>query len=127
MHVASLELCKELYELSRWDGKHYYHYWNSALESDKGVRDRKFADFDDWMMHGGYRQRGVVFATPAYGLSYLLEKLPHFELRRMSGTYWAEWESEDNLRADIECWGKTPEDAAAKLCIALLKQKEITP
>lgn len=107
MNVASLELCKELYELSGWDDTARRH---------PSVHDKR----EDW--------------PPAYTLGYLLRKLsqaeigvsiryvdsPHgVDLREWLHKFiaYAPWMAQgDYPFADI------PEDAAAKLAIELFKQ-----
>jgi hypothetical protein len=94
MNVASLELCKALYELSGWAG------------------DDSFGDMDSGKS-----------ATPAYDLGYLLRKLPqgtHIVKNTGDKPDYSCWsylhENVDTVRAD------TPEDAACMLAIELFKQ-----
>ena len=57
MNVASLELCKELYELSDWDGTHL-----------------NWANYrgNEWRIsHGNHAAAGSI---PAYDLSFLICK-----------------------------------------------------
>lgn len=104
MNVASLPLCKELYELSGWDGVTQYH---SVADAPDNI--------------------------PAYDLGYLLRKLPNslpfkfyggnstnpytFQLRK-NKAYWLACYPSTELQEAAD----TPEDAAAKLAIDLFKQ-----
>lgn len=111
--VASRELCKELYKLSGWTndgptwfkakGKHWKTY--NRIPTVKNSQDR----------------------LPAYDLGFVLRKLPKhlsgpspLTLTYIIGNYWQAsygyYESVQRENAD------TPEDAAAKLCIQLIKQ-----
>lgn len=104
MNVASLELCRELYELSGWYDTDYIYYSNGGEYS------------------GAYYHRNMVFQKPknmpAYDLGYLLRKLNrHFyatqkaELRRL-GTYL--------LLVD------DPENKLVEYAIQLFKQSVLT-
>lgn len=118
MNVASLELCKELYELSGWKAtSNTFRYGNEKLDwiqSDDGK---------DWYL-------------PAYDLGYLLRQLPESTtLRRnkakaIKASNWhGEWAIGvygDQYREVGGKHGDTPEDAAAKLAIELFKQGILT-
>jgi hypothetical protein len=109
MDVAGLELCKELYKLSRWvlTEKHWY----------KG----------EPVYHAPYG-----WDCPAYELSFLLQKLPQNSWvgyvdtsgRRdyaLAKTY--AWnEKGDDIEKIAECRADTLEDAACMLAIELFKQ-----
>jgi hypothetical protein len=110
MHVANLELCKELFEVSGWD---YTTFWwfndqpenrillASELQNDNGTFKRRI--------------------SPAYDLGYLLRKLPgNCDLTRLSNGLWKIAHNARFASAD------TPEDAAAKLAIELFKQGVLT-
>ena len=117
MNVASLELCKELYELSGWeDISTGAQYWLEFKGQEAALFGFKFAyEFDD--------------GIPAYDLGYLLRKLPpRIVLSQRTGKTW-----------DADCYcgqvngvrvkdtsvyahANTPENATAKLCIELIKQ-----
>src|SRR6187549_1083841 len=116
MNVVSLNLCKELHEISGWGGTNPLASYETGLMWRYGD-DYEFMalDYSSWSK-GNKRIAGMH----AYDLGYLLRKLPHFELIFNGMTYWCNYESEDNLQPDTECWGKTPEDAACKLCIELI-------
>lgn len=129
--VASLERCKELYELSGWEAN-----------SVHGWRWRNSADGERWFLdHLG--------AVPAYTLGYLFRKLPpdvvlekmhgldeegedkeYYQVYRLVAEHHTgetalengtEWLRENEQNAD------TPEDAACELAIELIKQKVIKP
>ena len=103
MTTASLELCKELYELSGW--------------------------VDTEICHHEYEDGNTLPIThnPAYDLGYLLRKLPSGVFLAKGKRYriwnddtnnytWAGSEKLDPIDAD------TPEDAACKLAIELFKE-----
>jgi hypothetical protein len=107
MNVASLELCKELYELSGWDD----------------------GDLDWWRYDDGLKKHVLDIElvagsiAPAYNLGYLMRKLPNLSLHkeaRNNGVYTcAYWLGGiKNLIVKDD----TPEDAACKLAIELFKQ-----
>ena len=112
MNVASLGLCKELFELSGWG-----------------------AELNDWRSGTGTTSG----AYPAYDLGYLLRKLP--ETVSEDGSLYTSWLSMDNLgsggwqfgyrkgaaKPDPKGIADTPEDAACKLAIELIKQGVIKP
>lgn len=113
MNVASLELCKELYELSGWkDCEFQYSGWNG----------------DDWRLEHGQptmldtaadSRYGKQTSYPAYDLGYLVRKLPARTLiDRFSDAYLAALAVPEFYEARAD----TPEDAAAKLAIELFKQ-----
>lgn len=106
MNVASLELSKELYELSGWTG--------TALL---------------WQPDGDIGLMGPTSSErpPAYDLGYLLRKLPLVRLQHVA------LESDDLKRwlcsvksVSMAEHAETPENAAAKLAIELFKQGVLT-
>jgi hypothetical protein len=113
MDVASLELCKELYELSGW-GKTEHVYAIPKEESVEGMTPWLRVGVGDsyaWREH------------PAYDLGYLLRKLPPgAQIAKVSGQWnangpYSAWVDEnDYYDAD------TPEDATCTLAIELFKQ-----
>lgn len=138
MHVANLELCKQLFELSRWaDTEHCYYANGGSVNGD--------------IVH----QRSMVFDkpnnVPAYDLGYLLRKLP--ETIEWEGYYYGlVWHkggmssffeysapliSGEDKRLDITHSGLSfdrrvfeadiPEAAACELAIELLKQGVLLP
>lgn len=142
MNVANLELCKELYELSGWQSE----YWYSGFPHQNGSfsYDGKIIQSNDRpeQERRGWRKGDI----PAYDLGYLLRRLPanfntgdargSFELfiKKTSREYFAgynkpelgKWLYDQNHAVwEHPCGADTPEDAAAKLAIELLKQKVI--
>lgn len=113
MNVASLELCKELYELSGW--KTGVWYWTNGPYSPE---ESLVTDLT------GYQNDDIF--EPAYTLGYLARKLPHganLEIGKSSIGYVARWEGvAKHSKAD-----DTPEDAACKLCCELIRQGIIKP
>lgn len=98
INVASLELCRELYELSGWeDGYESTMDWHQPVDGSRGA--------------------------PAYDLGYLLRKLPLGELRNRDGLYSAWQNNSANVAPQ---YAETPEDAACKLAIELFKQGVLT-
>ena len=96
MNVASLELSKELYELSGWE-----------------------AGYMDWHYDEYVRRVG-----PKYDLGYLLRKLPEQTHVYFTGTSWATtWNKPYKSRSTSS---DSPENAAAKLAIELFKQGILT-
>ncbi len=119
MNVASLELCKELYELSGWHpvdiGQLYY---TPRIGSDKKPQPQ---------LGAGSK------STPAYDLGYLMRKLPRtipfsaseislrLEIQRSGG--WLAHYGIYDWKAAI---ASTPADATAKLAIALFEAGVLT-
>ncbi len=117
MNVASLELCKELFELSGWTQTTYEHellngehYTTTLLRED--------------MAHG---ERNTY--TPAYDLGYLLRKLPqnswvgYVDTSGQRGYALAKtyaWnEKGTDIDRIVQCSADALEDAACKLAIEL--------
>lgn len=106
MNVASLELCKELYELSGWETP----------------------DFAN-----GF---GTTYGCPRYDLGYLLRQLPRYinnsyplSIEVMNDEWVAayeRWRSYDLPESVHAGWADTPEDAVTKLTIELFKQNILT-
>ena len=98
--VASRELCKELYELSGWDGTdEQYHV-------------------------------GMAEYCPAYDLGYLLRKLPakipfsDGEITLRVEIWWAGgWYAHYGIYDWKAAIADTPEDAACKLAIELFNRR----
>lgn len=106
MNVASLENCKELYELSGWETS----------------RDRYYPDRKPQLAIGPFGAKLPSTAIPAYDLGYLLRKLPSGVTLFSNSNggdpndYSIKYENGEWITAD------TPEDAACKLAIELFKQ-----
>lgn len=126
MHVASKELSEELYGLSGWDDTNsVYRLWND------GQTDFEWEKTEPIGRYGQYRM------LPAYSLSYLLRRLREQNIfpiisAELYDKWWAKY---GYLTADYKTLvspaaefgvGDTPEDATAKLCIELFKQKILT-
>lgn len=124
MNVANLKLCKELFELSRWNGTEKYWYKNWLKQ-------------DTWQV--GYLGQADEKTYPAFDLGYLLQKLPKSVIEfwgnaypaspclMYSGTQWvmfyqSEMTGEHNTDELFGQFADTPEDAACLLGIELFKQ-----
>lgn len=131
MNVVSLELCKELYELSGWNDTH--NTWKRLTTLDMTRwKDWYLADFNNEVWNGTGEQ-----SIPAYDLGYLLRKLPNYieywdggnEAGYLQLIHWStHWSCgyEDVQGSDKSIMvhlNDTPEDAAARLAIELFKQK----
>lgn len=120
-NVADLDLCKQLYELSGWDGGEDTMYWcRNAGEELKPWNQTEMSEFS----YPGFEETGI----PAYDLGYLVRKLPegtHITKAFMSGV---QTRHQYNATARMsETWhtgfeADTPENAAAKLAIELFNQ-----
>lgn len=126
MNVASLERCRELYELSGWEETDSA-YWPQFIDGTK-VR------LVDW----NYPASGNQDRIPAYSLGYLLRKLPpmlddghpmnYLCIKPVPLSADAAWDAQYNA-ADpkpMTHWyyrqtAETPEDAAVMLAIDLFK------
>lgn len=126
MNVASLELCKKLFELSGWNGADkMWEQWTSRYNegglappqvANEGDADRDF-------------QNGLLAwqPIPAYDLGYLLRKLPTaIDLTHYSFSPWAAGYFGELVEDKLTSTGDTPEDAACKLAIELFKQGILT-
>jgi hypothetical protein len=115
MNTASLELCKELYELSGWDDTYLRHWVNA--KSGPSV-DHAVAIFGY-----GKRKDTTIEAYPAYDLGYLLRKLPDgTQLNKTTVSYSASGiYSVDGHNKSFHEYADTSEDAACKLAIKLIK------
>src|SRR4051794_11489791 len=116
MNVASLELCRELYELSGWFDSSADYYWH--------------VDYAPHLCNKVVWPEGAlgVEIFPAYDLGYLLRKLPSTSISHLKNeSSMAKWNGYDtklpvaqirNYRQEADI----PEDAAARLAIELFKQ-----
>lgn len=112
MNVASLSLCKELYELSAW------------------VTDKLWVDHEQLgtevmgLEVENHLGHGIARICPAYDLGYLLRKLPNgVELWKHLDDEYSMRDNPSRYRGSVFRKGyRTPEDAACKLAIELFKQ-----
>lgn len=128
MNVASLELCKELCELSGWKDTFAWYSGNEVeFEGQAGW---------DGAVYENCLQYDWCDDVPAYDLGYLLRKLPividaedhpehatwlHLRITALSKDKWNfYYERTDLSFTDL------PEDAACNLAIELLKQGVLT-
>lgn len=119
MEVASLELCLELHKLNGWEDTDYSHYTTGH---------------DDYDHEHGYHGEPAIGLTkainanvallpdaPAYDLGYLLRKLPAYsEVSKAEEFYYATYYPNPGEPFGIDA--DTPEDAACKLLIELIRQ-----
>lgn len=125
MQIASLDLCKDLYELSGWiDTYLTYHLDVRSNEWCEPVHSEVFEHVLISLAEGKstYKKDRV---RPAYDLGYLLQKLPYggFCLQRHPDPDGG-WQAylQDNLHRRIaDVYADTPEDAACKLAIELFR------
>lgn len=118
MNVASLDLCKELYELSKWADT--YMMWGNDDESNDRVLK------NDLYM-------GVDYLAPAYDLGYLLRKLPYkldnnkfLQVSMGSVSAVARYGAVGQAKLSLIKRADTPENALCKLAIELFKQGVLT-
>ena len=147
MQVASLKLCKELYEVSGWGYTYHAYgqgehdltdkkwYWFEAKTTGSYWEAIK-TDFDDRDPHDNRRPSATThrmgMLAPAYDAGYLLRKLPS----HVSGNLMLETDGtpEDRWCAYYDAmpvtlrsyYNDTPEDALASLSIKLFKQGVLT-
>ena len=124
MNIASLSLCKELYELSGWQSGIWVHSWQGT----------------DQEVTTDYQKGGMVngdYVTPAYDLGYLMRKLPmvthhgglgfgHIKDGRWYFNLVLTGIRGDDLQSNFGSEADTPEDCVAKLAIELFKQGVLT-
>lgn len=122
MYVASIDLCKTLFEMSGWGKSHRPHgmqlYAVSKNGEYLGITGDKFLlkDFDKFV--------------PAYDLGFILRKLPEIRLETWhNGQVVIKYYTVSGVPSKLERKGKivkaeadTPEDAACRLAIILFEQ-----
>lgn len=121
MNVASLELCKELYELSGWGSTldQLDDIWGVDSEGNTAViTSKEYAN--------GENKIGIpIEVFPAYGLSFTIRNLPPMRLEKSSEGYRTDYfRDKDSFVGVTEA--ETPEDALAKLAIKLFKENILT-
>lgn len=124
MNVASIELCKELYELSEWQGGEYDYCRNKGEE------------WDAWNQSDQHERSypGFERSVPAYDLGYLLRQFPQniatYVYNAFDENGHLHWRASDGvidfIKPKFEATADTPEDAVAKLAIELFKQGVLT-
>ena len=131
MNVASLELCKELYELSGWDsnpGQWVWHRIYNPLAGD-----------NEWSVNLYQHITRAEQQYPAYDLGYLLRRfaeqdhyvsVKYVDYAKLA-TDLKEWRNEfvaydPWMKQKDYPYANTPEDALAKLAIELFKQNILT-
>lgn len=128
MNVASLELCKELHELSGWV-KTSWLYFKAPSRANSWSLITSEGYWEAVKAHSG----NELDTIPAYDLGYLLRKLPvglgqhtlriFIQANIGDGTIWgAAYALPTKKTARYVNTADTPEDAAAKLAIELWKQ-----
>lgn len=136
MNTASLDLCKELYELSGWDvtvDKTWINYRNVGNNQYFQMVTNEF-----------YSEKDETHICPAYDLGYLLRKLPGNSWVGYTGVgmddsvhgvmgrgyavayVWLWDESIKDVRKQYDQNADTTEDAACSLAIALFKEGILT-
>lgn len=114
MQVASMELCKELFELSRWGDTHLFYTKTGKVSTEASMFSGE--------------------PLPAYDLGYLIRKLPaSVKIELAKRVY---YDDDDHWSVDLTAWlgdsffmtddFRSNEDAIATLAIQLFKDKELT-
>jgi hypothetical protein len=116
MHVASLENCKALYEVSGWKTEDFEWYHHNTTDTP-----------DLTYVPGGSDLYGEP-VWPAYDLGYLLRQLAVYwdTSIRSEVTQWCAETRTDRYNRFERARADTPEDAACKLAIELFKQGVLT-
>ena len=123
MNVASLELSKKLYELSKWgDENDYQDEWYFKFGKHLG-------DEETW----GFTRTKAMGEFPAYDSGYLLWKLPadidmpsragdsSLDVIKSETRYYASYRV-GSAQANYQGVADTPEDALCKLAIKLFEE-----
>lgn len=120
MNVASLELCKELFELSGWEDTE--KVWYQVPEDDDSI-SYEVLNYGEVAIRDGVRVGSDL--APAYDLGYLMRKLgDNVELEHFGAGWDVQKYHEDSFTSAA---ADTSEDAAAKLAIELIKQNVLDP
>lgn len=121
MNVASLELCRELYELSGWaeERQHWWYWINPEDHQDYSANEGRDSQLKN---------------IPAYDAGFLLRNLPlDVEVSKYSGrkstqkyhaTYFESLGTSKSVVIRTEA--HTAEDALCKLCVELFKEGVLT-
>ena len=110
MNTASLELCRELYELSGWLCK--YGWFGQYTGEELGYQVLVRSEYE---INASYQ-------CPAYELGYLLRKLPPYTRVWFNKKSWVCSQGGGGAEDNASEYADTPEDAVAKLAIELFKQ-----
>lgn len=129
MNVASLELCKELYELSGWELPIQFC---ETCYGQGVLYDTNPANPDGEPLPAQCREcEGGTYK--GYDLGYLLRKLPRYidktrlTIQPTNEKQWcASYDYETGL-STRDCFADSPEDALALLAIELFNQGILTP
>lgn len=117
MNVASLELCKQLYEVSGYDGTDLIYIDHETLGLEVFGRE-----ITNQLGHGS------AYICEAYDLGFLLRELPPYVAIYKQNEKWWSWDIRENHPL---AWNsvdaKTPEDCACKLVIRLINQGILKP
>lgn len=127
MHTASLELCKELYELSGWEDTSFEWAYPSTRSIAKGQPNEAYLKGRHKYHQGSTEIWQPQTVCAAYDLGHLLRRLPttigeitdRLRLTKGNLAWYAKYE---RLGDDILEEADTPEDAVCKLTIELFKQ-----
>lgn len=129
MNVASEDLSRELHELSGWDDTLYFRYERTDPNSTVPLKLIGNGNMGMTVNNAstGFTVDKYDQLVPAYDLGFLLRRLPlQTRLTRGARGYSALYSNAYTRMPDetpVSAQGKadTPEDAVAKLCIALFK------
>lgn len=133
MHVASLDLCRELHKLSGW----VVHQYTYRITDGRGhewvdIADRGWCD--NWTPRN--RDEKIDYA-PAYDLGFLIRKLPKrfniapdtigeeiypLTINADGDNCWIAAYGFDDLYKDLGFDGDTPENALCQLAITLFEK-----
>lgn len=119
MSVASIQLCKELYELSGWGDTFNYWEWSDSIPTGEPYLTQP----ELMKRYGLWSTQEVKSRCAAYDCGYLLRKLPkridvHLDLTDDKTRLSAFW-GQDEYMSPIIAY--THEDALCKLAIELFK------
>lgn len=133
MNVASKQLCQELYKLSGWDT------FSMATKDEPHLAYWHHTRSDKVKVHDYYQDdSSCSFICPAYGLGYLLRKLPDDMMAAVvkdvvhhksddGKHYVTNRYAAHNIGPVNSGWFDIPEDAACALAIELIKRGILKP
>lgn len=137
MNVASLELCKKLYELSEWDDVSNFY---APIDENISWHIFNVNEETYYTTDGKHSTDGLKNRVPAYDLGYLLRKLPPYYstygkdgddcILRVQATFsrkgWYAYYNGPGQKMTFLQISGSPEDAAIKLAIELFKSGVLT-